>query len=172
LTERTPPPPPSGGSSTRLRSAEAEAAALGGCGVYDVAALAARCQALRAAMGMPTGRWSAKCVTAAVQAAVKARGWPADRVEPAMLAVAADAQSRSPMRVAEAGPWWDSAAHDSPSYPAEDLADLELRLDDTDGLRVRLQAQARAELTAEGVPLTRTTVTRRACELLDRQLAG
>ena len=51
----------------------------------------------------------------------------------------------------------------------EDVSDLEQRLDDLAGRRPALQAQARAELTAEGLPLTRATVVRRACDILDRQ---
>ena len=76
------------------------------------------------------------------------------------------------MRVAEAGPWWDVAPAASEAGVAVDLAALEARLDDTGGLRPVLQAQARAELAAEGLPVTRSTVAQRACELLDRRQAG
>jgi hypothetical protein len=70
--------------------------------------------------------------------------------------------------VAEAGPWWDTLtlAIDQP-LDARDLAALEARLAETDGLRPALQAQARAELTAEGMPVIRSTVARRACAILD-----
>ncbi|HZX99106.1 MAG TPA: hypothetical protein VFE92_06415 [Dermatophilaceae bacterium] len=50
---------------------------------------------------------------------------------------------------------------------ARDLAALEARLAETDGLRPALQAQARAELTAEGMPVIRSTVARRARAILD-----
>jgi hypothetical protein len=50
---------------------------------------------------------------------------------------------------------------------AHELAELEARLAETDGLRPALQAQARAELTAEGMPVIRNTVARRACAILD-----
>jgi hypothetical protein len=36
------------------------------------------------------------------------RGWPPASMELALLAVAQDPESRSPARVAEAGPWWDT----------------------------------------------------------------
>jgi hypothetical protein len=92
-------------------------------------------------------------------------------VEPALLAVATDPQTRSPMRLAEAGPWWDT----TPSEPAGppgledvDLAALEAELDDVAGHRPVLQAQARAELAAERLPVTRATVTVRAVQILHR----
>jgi hypothetical protein len=50
---------------------------------------------------------------------------------------------------------------------AQELATLEARLAETDGLRPALQTQARAELTAEGMPVIRSTVARRACAILD-----
>ena len=89
-------------------------------------------------------------------------------MEQALLAVAQDPESRSPARVAEAGPWWDTLtlAVNQP-MDARDLAALEARLAETDGLRPALQAQARAELTAEGMPVIRSTVARRACAILD-----
>ena len=50
---------------------------------------------------------------------------------------------------------------------ARELTALEARLVETDGLRPALQAQARAELTAEGMPVIRSTVARRTCAILD-----
>ena len=85
----------------------------------------------------------------------------------AVLAVAADAATRSPMRVAEAWSWWNVApAPVGPSCGA-DLAELEARLDAVDGRRVPLQQRARAALEAEGTPLTRASVLARAVALLD-----
>ena len=52
--------------------------------------------------------------------------------------------------------------------PDDDLPALEKRLAELDGHRPALQAQARTELTDEGLPLTRDTVTRRAVQILDR----
>ena len=75
------------------------------------------------------------------------------------------------MRLAEAGPWWDT--HPTPPHaPHEfdevDLAALETELDDVAEHRPALQAQARTELTAEHFPLTRTTVVARAVQILHR----
>ena len=44
---------------------------------------------------------------------------------------------------------------------------MEARLAETDGMRRAIQAQARAELTAESMPVNRRTVARRACAILD-----
>jgi hypothetical protein len=132
--------------------------------------LVERCLAARRALGKPTGRWSRHTLLAAVQLALT-RGWPRPLVEPALLAVAADPETRSPMRLAEAGPWWDThpAPPDEPAgFDGVDLAALEAELDDVAGHRPALQAQARAELTEEHLPLTRATVTVRAVQILHR----
>jgi hypothetical protein len=110
---------------------------------------------------------------AAIWLAVVNRGWPAAAVVPALLMVANDPVTYSPARLAEAGPWWDG----TPATPDADeddelIRELEDRLDALDGGRVALQRQARAELRTEQLPVTRATVLRRACEILDRQLAG
>ena len=58
---------------------------------------------------------------------------------------------------------------------AHEPAELEARLAETDGLRptIQAQAQAHADLTAEGPPVIRSTVARRACAILDpHQLQG
>lgn len=98
--------------------------------------------------------------------AVVNRGWPPSDIAAALLAVAADKATRSPVRVAEAGPWWDTAT----PAPGDGggVAAAEARLADLGGNRVTVQAQARAELTQEGMPLTRSTVTRRPILILDR----
>ena len=89
-------------------------------------------------------------------------------MEQALLAVARDRESHSPARVAEAGPWWDAVILGvDQGMDAQELAALEARLAETDGRRPALQAQARAELTAEGMPVIRSTVARRACAILD-----
>ena len=99
--------------------------------------------------------------------AVVNRGWPPADVVNALLAIAGDHKTRSPVRLAEAGPWWDT-----PPDPTNDdrgeLADLEQRLVEVGGRRPALQAQARAELTRAGAPLTRSTVTRRAINILEK----
>jgi hypothetical protein len=75
------------------------------------------------------------------------------------------------MRLAEAGPWWDQA--DEPNgADEEELAEWDAQLDELDGRRPALQAQARAELESEHLPLTRSSVTRRAIEILGRSTAS
>ena len=98
------------------------------------------------------------------------RGWPPADVVPALLAIAGDRNTRSPVRLAEAGPWWDTPAVTT-NDDQDKLADLEQRLIEVGGQRPALQAQARAELTHEGAPLTRDTVTRRAIDILDQAQA-
>ena len=93
-----------------------------------------------------------------------------DRAADALLHVAADPATRSPARVAEAGPWWDPGAEEADERDAEataaDLADLEAQLDATDGTRVALQQQARQVLERTRQPLTRRTVLQTAVHLL------
>jgi hypothetical protein len=75
------------------------------------------------------------------------------------------------MRLAEAGPWWDTHPT-SPAQPSQlddiDLEQLEAELDNVAGHRPALQAQARAELAEERLPITRATVTVRAVQILHR----
>lgn len=150
---------------------EDEKALLDACGIDDLDALAERCIQARRALGQPAGRWRAPCLLVAVKLAVVTRGWPVTDVIPALLAVAADPATMSPVRVAEAGPWWDRPVTDT-TGDDEELAELEARLAELDGQRLALQHQAREQLAAEGLPVTRATVTRRACNILDRQSAA
>ena len=46
------------------------------------------------------------------------------------------------------------------------VAELEAIVAEVDGRRVAVQRQARAQLAAEGLPLTRGSVARRAVDLL------
>jgi hypothetical protein len=165
-----PPPPTPSTASPRGSSGWREEEVLARCGITDLDTLVEHCLTARRALGKPTGRWTRHTLLAAIQLALT-RGWPAPLIEPALLAVAADPDTRSPMRLAEAGPWWDT----TPAEPARppgledvDLTALEAELDDVAGLRPALQAQARAELTQERLPLTRTTVTVRAVQILHR----
>ena len=170
LTDKPPPPTPSrpGRSSTATAVEEADDALLAACGIADLQALADRCVAARRALGKPTARWTARCLAVVVKLAVVTRGWPAESMEQALLAVARDQESHSPARVAEAGPWWDAVVlGNGQGMDAHELTALEARLAETGGLRPALQAQARAELTAEGMPVIRSTVARRACAILD-----
>lgn len=177
LTERTPPPPApstSGGGRRPRRRTPKETLGVElveACRIDNLDELSSRCAAARAAVGQPSGRWSPQCLVMAIRLAVVNRGWPAASVVPALLAIAADPATRSPGRLAEAGPWWDVAPA-GVAQAVEDVRDLEQRLDDLGGRRPAVQAQARAELSAEGLPVTRSTVTRRACDILDRQQAS
>jgi hypothetical protein len=141
------------------------------CGIGDLDGFAGEVQRLRRDLGQPSVRWSGPCLLAALQLAVKVRSWPATAVRQALLLVAADGRTRSPMRPAEAGPWWDSAAKQilqrTPPEQAE-LNGLEHLLADCDD-RALLQREARSQLSAERVPLNRLTVARRAARLLERQ---
>ena len=168
----TPPPPtpaPSDAGSAQALSWAEEADRLkADCGIGDWDGLVADCQALRRQLGQPTARWSSHCLLAAIQLAVRARGWSATRAAAALRAVAADPATRSPMRLAEAGPWWDEPVTAAPVCGGDvaELAAMEADLADAGGLRVTVQRQAREQLAAEGQLVTRTTVTRRAHELM------
>ena len=147
---------------------EANAALLEACGITDLDELAQQCMTARQVLGKPTARWTARCLAVVIKLAVVTRGWPPASMEQALLAVARDRESHSPARVAEAGPWWDTLTLGvDQAMDAHELAEMEARLAETDGLRPALQAQARAELTAEGMPVIRSTVARRACAILD-----
>lgn len=148
--------------------AEAGQDLLEACAITDLDELARQCMTARQLLGKPTARWTARCLAVVIKLAVVTRGWPPASMEQALLAVARDRDSHSPARVAEAGPWWDTAAFGTgQAMDANELAQMEARLAETDGLRPAIQAQARAELTAEGMPVIRTTVARRACAILD-----
>jgi hypothetical protein len=171
-TQREPPPPgatvPANTAASFAELADRERVLLAQCGIDDLDALASRCQGLRRALGQPTGRWTAPCLALAVRLAVTNRGWPPADVVPALLAVASDPLTLSPVRVAEAGPWWDTPPAQPRGEDADaELAELEHRLAETHGRRPALQAQARAELQTEGVPVTRATVLRRATQILE-----
>jgi hypothetical protein len=149
-------------------------------GITDMDRYVTDVQALRADAGASTGRWSRPPLVAALQAAVRARGWPQQTAAAALKIVAADPLTRSPMRLAEAGPWWDLTAAEAGSDLPSQVADVgrdqdgdrvplevaEAELAEADGLRVLLQRRAREQLAAEGAPVTRVTVLRRAHQLL------
>ena len=127
-------------------------ALLAACGITDIDDLSRRCTASRRALGQPTGRWAPQCLAVAIRMAVVNRGWPASDVAAALLAVAGDKATRSPVRVAEAGPWWDKASppigDKGHASDADALVAAESRLADLGGSRVTLQAQARSEVPA------------------------
>lgn len=114
-------------------------------------------------------------LTDVVADAILDHGLPAAAAIPALHALAADPATRSPARLRCPGPWWDTAPAAQRSglsatggVAATDVADLEAVLAEVGGLRVVLQRRARGQLAAEGLPVTRSTVTLRAVELLGR----
>ncbi|MGA7688793.1 MAG: helix-turn-helix domain-containing protein [Jiangellales bacterium] len=97
-----PPPPapqPAFGTATTWREEEV----LIRCAITDLDPLVERCRRARQALDKPTGRWTRHTLHAALQLALT-RGWPPTHIETALLTVAADPDTRSPMRLAEAGP--------------------------------------------------------------------
>ena len=171
-TDTPPPPPPSQPVKPVAGTAveECDQLLLASCGITDLGALAEKCAASRRALGKATARWTPRCLTVVIRLAVVAKGWPAANVADALLTIARDPETRSPARVAEAGPWWDATVLGADlRLDAADLADLEWRLSETGGLRPLLQAQARRQLADEGLPVTRRTVAQRACQILDRR---
>ena len=174
-TQRQPPPPgpvTGDGASPVLGTAVevTDHALLAACGVSDSDDLSRRCAAARRALGQPASRWAPQCLAVAIRMAVVNRGWPPADIVPALLAIAGDRKTRSPVRLAEAGPWWDTPPVTT-SAQDDQLDDFEERLVEVGGRRPALQAQARAELTSEGAPVTRGTVTRRAIQLLEQAQA-
>jgi hypothetical protein len=139
------------------------------CGIDDLEVLVGRCQRLRLELGHNAALWSADRLVDVLTEAVSRRRWPAQLAAAALIRVAGDPATRSPMRLACPGPWWDevSAARPAAPYAGEELADLEARLLEADGRRVWAQQRARSDLADRGEPLTRLNVARRACELLD-----
>ncbi len=77
--------------------------------VEDLDALAAECQRLRRCLGLPAARWTPPRLAEVLHEAVAVRGWPATAARPALLAVAADPATKSPMRLTCPGPWWEAA---------------------------------------------------------------
>ncbi len=174
-TEISPPPGPSSGDE-RAPAEEVRAArrtqVLALIGVEDLADVAAECVRLRLERGRSGALWTADRLTDVLAAAVLDGGWPAAAAVPALLAVAADPATRSPARLSCPGPWWDTQASASTrsASACDALSLLEARLAETDGRRVALQCRARDELTAEGTPVTRASVLRRAVQILDMEI--
>ncbi len=158
-TESEPPPPPAPMADRTIAEE---------CGIADWPSFVAECATRRTRLGRATGRWTGPCLDAALQLAVRGRAWPAQLAAEALLAIATDPDTRSPMRVAEAGPWWDgSPPARSEAQPSDDeVRAAEEQLQELGGVRVHLQAAARKQLRAECVPVNRSTVVVRAVALL------
>lgn len=136
------------------------------CGIDDWPGFVAEIQQARRQLGAPATRWAGPCLAAALQLAIRGRGWPAERAAQSLCRVAADPTTKSPMRVAEAGPWWDETPAADDAGDGEELRAMELALLECDGVRVELQLQARRALVEAGLPITRDAVTRGAYELM------
>jgi hypothetical protein len=140
------------------------------CGIDDLEVLAGRCQRLRLELGQHAALWSADRLADVLAEAVSRRRWPAQLAAAALVRVAGDPTTRSPMRLACPGPWWDEVSSAGPAAGHDDRGELdrlEARLLEADGRRVWAQQRARADLAERGEALTRLNVARRACELLD-----
>jgi hypothetical protein len=136
------------------------------CGIEDWTQFVAEIQDVRRQLGAPTTRWAGPCLAAALQLAIRGRGWPPEHAAQALRRVAADPKTRSPMRVAEAGPWWDETTPETTPGDLEELRAMEAALLESGGIRIELQHQARRALEAAGLPVTRDAVTRGAYQLL------
>ncbi|MFZ5848870.1 MAG: hypothetical protein ACOYX5_15970 [Actinomycetota bacterium] len=136
------------------------------CGIEDWAQFVAEVQEVRRQLGAPITRWAGPCLAAALQLATRGRGWPPEQAGQALRRVAADPMTRSPMRVAEAGPWWDEAPPEVTRGDLDQLRTMEAALLESGGIRIELQRQARRALEAAGLPITRDAVTRGAYQLL------
>jgi len=173
--EQTPPPPspPPAPPRTAMRrrrlSPEDVQQLCQAIGVDDLETLAERCRAERRGVGRPTSLWTASGLAGLVHASIHDHGWPAAAVVPALIALAADPATKSPARLPCAGPWWEAAEQSTVSIADVELAALEARLAEADGARVVVQRNARQQLVAEGLTVTRLAVARKACELLDVQ---
>jgi len=182
-TDTPPPPPPPQKASRGVRGVRTaqhgdcnrqwrarQSDLLAACGIDDQGSWHDYTDQVRQARrnaGQPLTRWSPAHLLAALDLAVRGRGWPPDQATRALLQVAADPATRSPARLAEAGPWWDQPdPTEAQTAAAVDLTALEVELDAVDGQRLALQRQARQQLTAERQPVTRLSVIQRAVELL------
>jgi hypothetical protein len=116
--ENTPPSPPlarrerkagRAAEGGRLEAAHRQSALLAAVGLESLEDVAERCRALRRRLGLPVTRWTPAVLAEVLAAAIFDHDWPAAVAVPALLAVAADPATRSPGRLACAGPWWDTA---------------------------------------------------------------
>ena len=137
------------------------------CRIADWAGFVEKCRRTRTLIGQSTNRWTGGALAAALRIAVCERERPAALAATALLLLAGDADTRSPMRLAEAGPWWDAEIADGAPATDRPVLAAESRLAEVGGLRVSLQQRAREQLAAEGLPVTRATVATRAVALLD-----
>jgi len=175
VSTEEPPPPPAPQPNPADAAGDlppGDVVLLDACKISNLEQLAGECQRLRRGLGKPMARWSADRLLEVLREAVTVRGWPAPLAATALRTLAADPATLGPMRLPCPGPWWDSAEHGQNEMRAPELAAereaLEVRLGEAGGSRVWAQQQARAQLASRGEPVTRLSVARLACELLDR----
>ena len=133
-----------------------------------------RVAAARLAAGHETHRWRATHLIDALRDAVLDKQWPADRAVPALLHLAADRATASPMRLGCPGPWWDSVPRTTERTQREEneLDRLEALLQEVGGRRPVVQRRAREELVRKGHRASRLAVARLAVTLLDQRDRG
>jgi hypothetical protein len=160
VTQNNPPPPSSDVDLCRL------------LGVEDLEVVAEACRSARRRLGLPTVRWTSWTLAECLRRAVVEHGWPAASAIPALLAIAADPQTRSPARLEHPGPWWDAAETATATREqldvTKELRELDAWLAETGGSRVSAQRRARAYLTSTGQPVTALAVARLASQYLGR----
>ena len=97
-----------GGPTAGDGAGDREAELLAACGITDLRALIGQLHDHRRRLARPITPWSRSRVLAALDAAVTHHGWPAADAVRALLTVAADRHTTSPMRLTAPGPWWNS----------------------------------------------------------------
>ena len=82
--------------------------------------MAADCRGARSRIGLATGFWTTSAVARVLQRSVAEHGWLTEAAVPAVLALAADPETRSPGRLLCPGPWWEAAERrQSPAAAAQ-----------------------------------------------------
>ena len=93
-------PPDGGTGATELLAA---------CGITDLRALIGQLHDHRRQLSRPITPWSRRRVLAALDDAAAAHhGWPPSDATRALLTIAADRHTTSPMRLTAPGPWWNT----------------------------------------------------------------
>jgi hypothetical protein len=162
----------SSGDAARQRPSQAASEEVAReCGIDDWPGFVTKVQQTRRTIRASVTRWAGPCLATALHLATRGRRLPATQAADALHRVAADPESRNPMRVAEAGPWWDEPpASEAPGDAADpygvDLRAMELALLEAPGVRIELQVRARRALEEAGIPVTRNAVIRGAYRLL------
>ena len=136
------------------------------CGIDDWPGFVAEIQQVRRQLGAPATRWAGPCLAAALQLATRGRGWPPEQAAQSLRRVAADPKTRSPMRVAEAGPWWDETPADRPPATARICGRWRPRSWSPTASGSSCSSRPVEHSKQAGLPITRDAVTRGAYQLL------